>query len=250
MPFLQIRWMSREGEPAQVRNQARAHPIPTPERSPRPPREPRESEARPGKGTGTRARQERARREPRARGASLGSLPAGPGQGSRHGGTRKAAPALPQAGSAEPPGRCRQHVSPPVPAVRPQSPPTTLRLPRPPFRLTKVPLRPAALLRPGLREGPAPPRLASPRPRGPRPSPSLPVYPQAVHVVAVPRHWLSSPVAAAALPIGALSTRGRPHPIGSAAVITQRDALRVLARRGTNEEGAQGQPAANSRARS
>lgn len=39
MPFLQIRRMSQEGEPAQVRNQARAHPIPTPERSPRPPRE-------------------------------------------------------------------------------------------------------------------------------------------------------------------------------------------------------------------
>lgn len=39
MPFLQIRRMSQEGEPAQVWNQARAPPIPTPERRARPPRE-------------------------------------------------------------------------------------------------------------------------------------------------------------------------------------------------------------------
>lgn len=69
-------------------------------------------------------------------------------------------------------------------------------------------------------------------------------------MVAAPRHWLSRQGAAAALPIGALSTRRGPHPIGSAALITQRDASGACSRRGTNEEGAQGQPAASSRAKS
>lgn len=87
------------------------------------------------------------------------------------------------------------------------------------------------------RHVPLTPRCSAPRaplgfapPRPSRPAPSLPVYPRAVHVVAVPHHW--SPVRAAVVfsPIRTLSTRGRLQPIGSAAAITQRDALRPCAR--------------------
>lgn len=84
--------------------------------------------------------------------------------------------------------------------------------------------------RPGApRPAPRPPLGFAP-PRPSRPAPSLPVYPRAVHVVAVPHHW--SPVRAAVVfsPIRTLSTRGRLQPIGSAAAITQRDALRPCAR--------------------
>lgn len=89
--------------------------------------------------------------------------------------------------------------------------------------------------RDGVRGEAAAPPLRS----GPAPAP---VYPQAVHVVAAPRHWPARRGPAATPPIAALSTRARPRTIGSAAAITQRDALRACARRVPMRRGRRGGP--------
>lgn len=79
--------------------------------------------------------------------------------------------------------------------------------------------------------------------RAPPPAPPpLPVYPQAVHVVAAPRHWPAPRGPAAAPPIAALSTRSCPRAIGPSAAITQHDALRACARRVPMRWGRRGGP--------